>query len=125
KALKSEFMSIKTASETEKIMKEKSPAKGIDFEDQLLSMLEEYASINGDLVEDLTKSSGYIKGCKKGDINYTIKSTNKVIAIEAKNRTDSATPVKIISDMEAAKINRNADFVIYLTASPEQLHKQI
>src|SRR5690606_17123769 len=125
KELKNEFIAIKTAAETEKIMKEKSPAKGMDFEDQLISMLEEYASINGDVVDDLTKNAGNIKGCKKGDINYTIKSINKVIAIEAKNRADNAPPKKILSGMEEIKINRSADFVIYLTANPEQLHKQI
>lgn len=123
--MKNEFIAIKTAAETEKIMKEKSPAKGMDFEDQLISMLEEYASINGDVVDDLTKNAGNIKGCKKGDINYTIKSINKVIAIEAKNRADNAPPKKILSGMEEIKINRSADFVIYLTANPEQLHKQI
>ena len=88
-------------------------------------MLEGFASINGDLVEDLTKSTGNIKGCKKGDINYTVKSINKVIAIEAKNRNDSTPPKKIIEDMQKVKVNRNADFVIYMFASENQLHKQI
>ncbi len=50
---------------------------------------------------------------------------NKTIAIEARNRTSAATPKNLISEMDEAKINRNADFVIYLVALEDQLHKQV
>ncbi len=60
------MVSIKSATDTEKAVKDKSPMKGTDFEDELLSLLEEYASINGDIVEDLTKKSAILKGAKKG-----------------------------------------------------------
>ena len=125
KELKEELVSIKSAAETEKAVKDKSPMKGAEFEDELLTRLEEFAAVYGDLVEDLTKVSGEIKGCKKGDFNYTIKSLNKTIVIEARNRSNAASPKNLISEMEEAKENRNADFVIYMVASEDQLHKQI
>ena len=126
KGVKEELITLKSAAETQNAMKEKSTAKGADFEDQLLSKLEEYASINGDLVDDLTKKAGEVTRCKKGDINYVVKSLNKTIAIEARNRASSpTTPKNLIAEMEEVKVNRNADFVIYMTASEDQLHKQV
>jgi len=106
-------------------MIDKAPQKGFDFEDQLLMQLESFASVNGDIVEDLTKSTGSTLKSKKGDFNYRVNSLKKVIAIEAKNRDTIATPATLVKEMELTKSNRNADYVIYITANENQLHKQI
>jgi len=123
--IKKEITSIKTAAETEKEMIEKSPQKGFDFEEQLFCQFESFASVNGDIVEDLSKISGSTLKSKKGDFNYTIKSLNKVIAVEAKNRDSITTPSSLLKEMNFTKTNRNADYVIHITANENQLHKQI
>ncbi|WKZ70014.1 MAG: hypothetical protein QY331_01945 [Melioribacteraceae bacterium] len=123
--IKQEIELIKKADELQKEANKKSTQKGYDFEDQVLDALENIASSNGDLVEDLTTKSGSTGSSKKGDFNYTVKSINKVIAIEARDRDTISTPSTLIKELDKTKTNRNADFTIYLTASEEQLHKQI
>jgi hypothetical protein len=123
--IRQEIASIKTSAETSKAIIDKTPQKGFEFEEQLLLQLESFASVNGDIVEDLSKTSGSTLKSKKGDFNYTVSSLKKVIAFEAKNRDAIATPATLIKEMAATKTNRNADYVIYITASENQLHKQI
>lgn len=125
KSLKEEIIAIRSANEVEKKIKDKSIQKGKEFENIVLESLEKYASLNGDLVEDLTEKGGNILNSKKGDFNYIVKSLNKTISIEARNRTSASTPQNIIRDLEATIENRKADYSIYLTANDSQLHKQI
>ncbi len=123
--LKDQLLSAKSASEAEEAAAQKSIQKGYDFEDLLFEKLEEFASINGDIVEDVSKVAGDVSRSKKGDFNYKIKSLNKTIAIEAKNRKAPATPTSLISSMDETKTNRKADYVIHFAENESQLHKQI
>lgn len=120
-----QIASIKTAAETSKAIIDKTPIKGFSFEEQLSLHLESFASVNGDIVEDLSRTSGSTLKSKKGDFIYTVSSLKKVIAIEAKNRDTVATPSTLIKEMNLTKSNRNADYVIYITANEDQLHKQV
>ncbi len=119
-----ELVAGKRAVETEEELSEKSPKKGFDFEDILFERLEGFASQNGDFVEDTGHAIGEVTRSKKGDILYYINRLNKKIAIEAKNR-DMGTPKKLIEDLDKTKTNRNADYVVYISANENQLHKQV
>lgn len=123
--IKKEIELIKNADELQKEANKKSVQKGYDFEDQLLKYLDDYAAKLGDVVEDLTKVPGATTSSKKGDFNYQVKSLNKTIAIEARNRSTVSTPATLIKDLDKTKTNRNADYTIYIVADEEQLHTQV
>lgn len=123
--IKQEIELIKKADELQQEANKKSTQKGYVFEELVLGKLETIAATNGDLVEDLTTTTGSTTSSKKGDFNYTVKSINKVIAIEARDRETNSPPTKLIKELDKTKENRNADFTIYLTANENQLHKQV
>ena len=119
-----ELVAGRRAIETEEEMAEKSPQKGFDFEDMLFEKLEEFACRNGDIVEDTSNAIGEVTRSKKGDFLYHINKLNKKIAIEAKNK-EMGSPKKLLETLDKTKINRNADYVIYISALENQLHNQV
>jgi len=123
--IKLELAAGKAAAETERAAISKSPQKGFDFEDFLYDNLQEFAQQRGDMVENVSKSTGEAGRSMKGDFIYFARSLNKKIAIEAKNRQRPETPMVMLQALDQTKINRNADMAIFIAASEEQLHKQI
>ncbi|MCB0263261.1 MAG: hypothetical protein KDH98_08930 [Calditrichaeota bacterium] len=122
--LKTELITSRTAAETEQAAKEKSVHKGYDFEDKLFEQLEGFARQHGDIVADVSRTDGAITRSRKGDFLYTITSLKKTIAVEAKNRA-METPARLLPTLEQTKINRKADYVIYISENELQLHKQV
>lgn len=123
--IKNELAAGKSAAEAEKAVLEKVPQKGFDFEDVLFENLQDFARLRGDIVENVSKSTGDAGRSMKGDLIYSVKSLNKKIVIEAKNRTRPETPNTLLPTLNQTKLNRGADLVIYIAASEDQLHKQI
>lgn len=123
--IKQELVASKSAAEAEKAVLDKSVQKGFDFEEILYDNLQEFAQLRGDIVGDVSKATGDAGRSRKGDFVYSVTSLNKKIVIEAKNRARAETPNKILEAMDQSKTNRNADFVIYVAASEDQLHKQV
>jgi hypothetical protein len=122
--IKQEVKATKSAAEAEEVIIQSTPKKGFVFEDILENALESIAASRGDIVENLSTTSGEVTRSKKGDFNYTLKSINKKIAIEAKS-TPMKTPKSVLEHIKITKENRSADYVIYLTEHEEQLHKQV
>ena len=119
-----ELVAGKRAIETEEELSEKSPKKGFDFEEILFEKLEEFACKNGDFVEDTSNEIGEVTRSKKGDFLYHINRLNKKISIEAKNK-QMETPKKLLETLDKTKSNRSADYVVYISANENQLHKQV
>lgn len=109
---------------TEQAILAKSTQKGFSFEDALQEELENFAKQRGDLVERLSHQAGEVTKSKKGDFIYRISNLNKAITIEAKD-TKMNTPAKVLELMEKTKTNRNADYVLYISAKENQLYNQI
>lgn len=123
--IKQEIELIKNADQLQKEANKKSTQKGYEFESKVLDYLENYAAENGDIVVDLTTKAGTTISSKKGDFNYIVRSINKIISIEARDRETISTPAALIKELDQTKENRDADFTIYLVANEDQLHKQV
>jgi hypothetical protein len=99
---------------------EKSPKKGLDFEDDLEDFLLRLSRPFGDLVERTGSERGKL-GTKTGDFVITlrdpaIKGRTPKIVIEAKTNVSARLTTKsLIGELREALQNREADFAIAVT----------
>ena len=96
--------------------------RGVDYEKQLLHSLTQL--LPDDVVSAIGNKPGKKSSSKVGDILVTLgadkRAPGAVIVVEAKT-DQSYTPSKALEEMEAARINRQADAAV-MVFSPEALH---
>lgn len=125
--LREEIISLREAlgiQEKEVEIKNKTPLKGADFEDDCYEILSDTARVSGDLVEDVTKQAGKIKGCKKGDQVLTISDCNKKVTFEIKD-VASISSNKIQETLTQAIENREAAYGVLVVKNVDSLPKSI
>jgi len=101
-------------------VKERTPLKGIEFQEQVGSLLAAIARPLGDEISDLTSTPGRITSSKKGDFTARIGSENLQIVIEAKD-SPFRTVKKIRDEMKEAMENRSAAYGIFVSRAVEGL----
>ena len=105
---------------TKKEVKENTPAKGFDFEDDLDDFLLRLSKPFGDLVERTGTEKGKL-GMKTGDFvisihDSAVEGKSPKIVIEAKTNTSvRLTPKSLVGELREALENREADFAIAVT----------
>lgn len=94
--------------------REKSSAKGFDFEDALEIALGEYAESSGLVLLSTGREEGLVKGSKKGDFVFR-KGDMPLVVIEAKNRASSKTsPAQIHRDLDETQRNRDTPVAVWV-----------
>jgi len=99
---------------------ERSPKKGIDFEDDCEKKLEWIASIHSDKLERTGNEVGRIPQSKKGDFVLILGDLGKRMVFEMKNRGVMVLP-QIQRELKEAMENRGADYGIYVSKTKEAL----
>lgn len=108
-----------------KLIRENSPAKGVDFENQCEEKLEWIAKIHSDKFERTGNEIGKITGSKKGDFVLTLGDIGKKIVFEMKNRKSGLSEKIIREELETAIENRGADYGIFVVKNKDSLPKSI
>jgi hypothetical protein len=101
--------------------KQKGTAKGIEFEEEVYSMLQTLASYYENTIE-LTGAQSGVEN-KKGDILIELENKKKII-IECKDSSSYSTK-KTIDEINASIQNRNASFGIFLFAKREEMPREL
>ena len=109
--LNERLTAIEAASAARNAERQRSAAKGADFEDLLEELLAETARGAGDVVERTGAATGDVMRSKKGDFLLTIDpqwchGADLRVVIEAKNRRLSWRDIR--QELDEAKRNRNA-----------------
>ncbi|MFC7177897.1 hypothetical protein [Halosegnis marinus] len=95
-------------------VRQRTPLKGADFEDDLETLLEDLVHGSTDTVEYTGGNEGELSGRNVGDFVITLGDTNQRIVVEAKSEQGYSQP-RIKSEMEEAIENRDADYGLFIT----------
>ena len=111
KAVEERLVAIEAAATARAGERQRSAAKGADFEDLLEAMLGDVARSNGDLLDATADEIGHSIRSKKGDFVLTLnpdlaRGCDLRIVIEAKDRAMSARQMR--DELHEAKANRGA-----------------
>lgn len=93
-----------------------SPKKGYDFEDTLYDLLSQQVHGSQDTFEFTGESYGEMSESKVGDFVITLGETSQRMVVEAKSGGNYNQPA-ILSEMEEAIENRDADYGLFVTES--------
>jgi hypothetical protein len=104
--------------------KQKTTAKGFDFEKHCEHILTDIVRVNGDDLEKTSTKPGSLIRSKKGDYVVTFgNNIGKRLVIELKDVEKQLSAVEIQEELEEAKRNRNADFAIFVVRHLESVPK--
>jgi len=103
---------------------EQTTLKGFSFEDQVFDRLQEIARPYADTVTDTSKVSE-ISGSKKGDYLYEISNTKDQIVLDAKAYKRLNSLPAMLTYIEQAIKDRQAQFGVIVVPEKSNLQKQI
>ncbi|WP_135304868.1 V-type ATP synthase subunit I [Haloarcula amylovorans] len=95
-------------------MRQQTPLKGEDFEEDLEALLDDLAYGTNNMVEYTGETEGALSGRQIGDFVFTLGDTDQRIVIEAKSEQNYTQP-KIKEELAEAIENRDADYGIFVS----------
>jgi len=110
--------------EKEDEIKNRTTLKGADFEDLCQDLLESFAKIFGDIIENTTSMTGKVKRSKKGDFVLTLADSSRKITFETKD-VGSISANEIRKILDEAIENREASYGVLVAKSVEAVPKSI
>jgi len=110
--------------EKEDEIKSRTTLKGADFEDLCQDLLESFAKIFGDIIENTTSMTGKVKRSKKGDFVLTLADSSRKITFETKD-VGSISANEIRKILDEAIENREASYGVLVAKSVEAFPKSI
>jgi hypothetical protein len=107
----------------EEEIKQRTPEKGFDFEDQVEDILTESTKHTGDLLNKTAEEPGELDGVKTGDFVLDLNGFSSSIVVEAKDRSYSEPAVR--DEMAEAMENRNADYGLFVSRRRDHLPQKM
>lgn len=130
--IRNEISGLKTLLQLEEQkgeIEQKTPLKGIKFEDACEQVLNSITKMHSDKLERTTDIAGKIRASKKGDFVVELKENAKKIVYEVKDlgKKDSGkqTLPAILRNMEDAMTNREAAYGVFLVKNVEALPQSV
>jgi hypothetical protein len=125
-SIEDDFEELRTElklAEQEEEIKQRTPEKGFDFEDQVEDILAESTRHTGDLLNKTAEEPGELDGVKTGDFVLDLNGFSSSIVVEAKDRQYTEPAVR--EEMDEAMENRNADYGLFVSRRRDHLPQKM
>lgn len=100
--------------------REKSSAKGFDFEDELEAALGVFAESSGMVLAPTGLEEGLVRKSKKGDFVFRRSDGSSLVGIEAKNKTTRTSVAEMHRYLDELQRNRDTPVAVWVTNGVEQ-----